>query len=95
MPQKRDSLVPAGIPSKDPSRDSMEFPQTAPVKDSSHAIVGIGGRWGLSSAWVSTALSYSKNPRAGLGMPARPKLLRCHLRPVVNHTMKTGPGGCL
>ena len=31
----------------------MEFPKTTPVKDSSHAIVGIGGRWGLSSAWVS------------------------------------------
>lgn len=44
---------------------------------------------------ICTAVSYSKNPRAGLGMPARPKLLRCHLRPLVNHSMKTGPGGCL
>lgn len=36
---------------------------------------------------VCTALSYFKNPRAGLGMPARPKLLRYHLRHPVNWSM--------
>lgn len=34
-----------------------------------------------------TALSYSKNSSAGLGMPARLKLLRYHLKPPVNQSM--------
>lgn len=53
----------------------------------------LGGGGGLSSAWVSVLPQLFKNPRAGLGMPARPKLLRRHLRPLVNHSMKAGPGG--
>lgn len=75
----------------------MEFPKTS-FKDSSHGIVGTGWEGGLVSKQcldICTALSYSKNSRAGLGMPARPKLLRYHLRPLANHSMKAGPGRCL
>lgn len=46
-----------------------------------------GGGGAQQCVGACTAFSYSKNSRAGLGMPARLKLLRYHLKSPMNQNM--------